>query len=107
MGDAHFTASVQATADVQLILPKTLSAPCQTQVTLPSFHDEISVTDGGWEGDIKRMIINAMHGTIQSQMQQKIGSSTTDKICSFITGCQAGIRQCAQDADAALKTCLN
>lgn len=107
LGDAHFKASVQATARVQLVLPKTLKAPCKSSVSLPYFHDDVDVTDGGFEGGLKQKIVNAMHGSMQSEMQKNIAGSTTSKICSFVTGCQAGIRRCAQDAENTFKTCFN
>jgi len=107
LGDAHFKADIQATAALQLVLPKTLSDPCTSEISLPFFHDDITITDGGWEGDIKQMIMNGMHGDIQDQMQSQIGADTTQKICTYVNGCQAGIRQCGADAETAFKTCTN
>merc|ERR1712072_1267594 len=98
---------ISATAALQLVLPKTLKDPCTSQVTLPYFHDDISISDGGFEGDIKQMIMNGMHAEIQSQMQSQIAVDTAQKVCTFINGCQAGIRQCGTEAEAAFKTCLN
>lgn len=51
--------------------------------------------------------MNALHAPMQQQMQQQIASDTTNRICTFITDCQAGVRQCAQAAEATLEKCLN
>lgn len=51
--------------------------------------------------------MNALHVPMQQQMQQQIASDTTNRTCTFITDCQAGVRQCAQAAEATLEKCLN
>lgn len=107
VGDAHFKADIRATVAMKLVLPKTLHDKCTSSVSLPFFHDDITIKDGGWEGDIKQMIMNGMHAEIQNQMQAQIGADTTQKVCSYVNGCQAGIRKCAADAETAFKTCTN
>lgn len=54
IGDAHFKLTAQTTARLQLVLPITSGAQCQSQVSLPYFHDDIDVTDGGAEGSLKQ-----------------------------------------------------
>lgn len=107
IGNAHFKVTLQATAQLQLVLPTTSTAKCQSQVSLPYFHDDIDVTDGGVEGSLKQKVMNALHAPIQQQIQQKMGGETTDKICSFVTGCRAGVHQCAAAAQETFEKCFN